>query len=247
MEGAVARRVVHPSQRHCECRTQPEQPIEHACGAGICLHARHEQRKYPARSPLRRIQQLPFEQAQAEAMFKVDFFEFYALLERYIVVCLGVVGVHVSEAPRINVNALVHITTPHLRHTRPDATHSFHANILEALDQSSCPLHAALGSQDVRIQLGHAKDYRNAWKDADDNTGTKQESRRTLPDFDLHQMLYHILSGCGNAHGVVQGQASPDLNATTSRDFEMQSNPYEAMRTPDAPLESMDDAMDLDD
>jgi hypothetical protein len=187
------------------------------------------------------------QQEQAEAMFKVDFFEFYALLERYIVVCLGVVGVHVSEAPRVNLNALVHVTNPHLHHTIPDATHSFHANILEALDQTSCPLHAALGGQEVRIQLGYAKDYRNAWKDADDNTGMKRESRRKLPDFDLHQMLYHILSGCGSAHSVVQGQADPDLNAMTSKDFEPQSNSYDDMRIVDAPLESMDDAMDVDD
>ena len=185
-------------------------------------------------------------QEQAEAMFKVDFFEFYALLERYIVVCLGVVGVHVSDAPRVNVNALRYITNPDLPHN-PDASHSFHANILEALDEPACPLYTSLGSQEVRIQLGHAKEYRNAWKDADNATGPREETRRKLPDFDLHQMLYHILSGCGNAHNVVQGQASPDVKALTSKDFEPQSRSYDVAQTPDAPLEYMEDAMEVDD
>ena len=179
-------------------------------------------------------------------MFKVDFFEFYALLERYIVVCLGITGIHVSDAPRINVNALRYIANPDLPR-RSDATHSFHANILEALDDPSCPLHTSLGNQEVRIQLGHAKDYRNAWKDADDTTGPREETRRKLPDFDLHQMLYHILNGCGNAHHVVQSQASPNLNAVTSKDFESQSRSYGEQQTQDAPLEYMEDAMELDD
>ncbi|KAF2676634.1 hypothetical protein K458DRAFT_321685 [Lentithecium fluviatile CBS 122367] len=182
---------------------------------------------------------------QAERMFKVDFFEFYALLERYIVVCLGIVGVHVSEAPRVNVNVLVYITNPVLQRTRPDAMHSFHANMLEALDEPSCPLHTSLGGREVRIQLGHAKDYRNAWKDADD-AGRSDETRRKLPDFDLHQMLYHILDGCAKAHGVVQGQATPDLSAVTSRDFEQRSESYDGAHAPDAPLEFMDDAMEVD-
>jgi hypothetical protein len=179
-------------------------------------------------------------------MFKVDFFEFYAVLERYVVVCLGVVGTHVSDAPRVNVNALRYVTNPD-RMPRHDATHSFHANILEALDDPKCPLHDSLGSQDVRIQLGHAKDYRNAWKDADASKETREETRRKLPDFDLHHMLYHILHGCGSAHDVVRRQASPSVNALTSRDFEAQLRGGQGMgHVHDAPLEYMEDAMELD-
>jgi hypothetical protein len=52
-------------------------------------------------------------QKQAESMFKVDFFEFYTLLERYISTSLEIMGVQVSgTAPRTNVNALKYITNP---------------------------------------------------------------------------------------------------------------------------------------
>jgi hypothetical protein len=74
-------------------------------------------------------------QKQAESMFKVDFFEFYTLLERYISTSLEIMGVQVSgTAPRTNVNALKYITNPDLHRTRPRALHAFHANLLDALD-----------------------------------------------------------------------------------------------------------------
>lgn len=179
-------------------------------------------------------------------MFKVDFFEFYALMERYIVVCLEIVGIHVSQTPRVYVNGLRSITNPDMAR-RSDTVHSFHANMLEALDDPSCPLHASLGNQEVRIQLGHAKDYRNAWKDADDKASRSEETRRKLPDFDLHLMLTNILSGCANAHMVVQNQAVANVRVTTSRDYEMQTPSYSPEKSQDAPLEYMDDAMELDD
>ncbi|KAF2134600.1 hypothetical protein P153DRAFT_305129 [Dothidotthia symphoricarpi CBS 119687] len=194
---------------------------------------------------------------QAESMFKVDFFEFYTLLERYITVCLGVFGVDISAAaPRNNVNALRYITNPDLHRTRPLASHAFHANLLETLDDEKCPLHASLGMQDVRIQLGLAKDYRNAWKDADEKvttsnwTSENETSRKNveLQDLDLQLMLENLVAGCEHAHGVTQGHDSPGLNGTvlTSQPFQPQSYIHDGMEMDDIPFEYMDDAMDLD-
>jgi hypothetical protein len=187
---------------------------------------------------------------QAESMFKVDFFEFYTLLERYIELCLSILGVSVSaNVPRQNFNALRYITNPGLQRTRPEASHAFHANLLEALDSETCPLHVALGNQNVRIQLGLAKEYRNRWKDADENVTTQKwgseddEIKRSikLEDLDLNRMLITLLAGCEHAHGVVHDRADVPL---TSRDFEPRD--YETMDTDDAPMEYIDDAMDLD-
>lgn len=193
-------------------------------------------------------------QKQAEAMFKVDFFEFYTLLERYITDCLTLLGFAVSAAaPMHNVNMLRYITNPDLHRTRPLATHAFHANLLEALDDESCPLHQSLGVHEVRAQLGIAKDFRNAWKDADANAkrGDQDVDRRDiqLQDLQLEHMLRAIIVGCEEAHAAVQ--AYDNINTATgpgltSRDFEPQA--YESSRgdVVDTPFEYMDDAMDLD-
>jgi hypothetical protein len=46
--------------------------------------------------------------------------------------------------------------------------HRYHANVLAALDREENPLHDALGTGEVRAQLGRAKDLRNRWKTAAD-------------------------------------------------------------------------------
>ena len=192
-------------------------------------------------------------------MFKIDFFEFYTLLERYIFVSLETVGIYVSgNAPRTNVNALKYITNPDLHRTRPRAVHAFHANLLEALDDLQCPLHISLGNQAVRIQLGLAKDYRNAWKDADEKLSKTEvhanddhkDTRRnvSLQELDLDLMLKTLLAGCEQAHGVVQQQPGVDPSTFVTRDFEHAQQQYTdaVMDMDDVPFEYMDDAMDLD-
>ena len=197
---------------------------------------------------------------QAESMFKLDFFEFYTFLERFLIHCLAVVGVSVSGSlPQENFNALRFITNPDLHRTRPLATHAFHANLLEALDDEKCPLYAALGTHDARIQLGLAKDYRNAWKDADGKGGTanghisKDGSPKsvTLPELELEAMLNTIVPACDHANRIVQayGGTSIDVKSLSSRDFEPTTHAYDARITSDVPFEYMDvamDAMELD-
>jgi hypothetical protein len=191
----------------------------------------------------------------AESMFKVDFFEFYTLLERYITTCLATLGINVSgSVPQTNVNALRYITNPDLNRSRPIASHAFHANLLQALDDEKCPLHASFGVHDVRIELGLAKDFRNAWKDADERVfvsrwdNNSSEKNITLTDSQLEGMLRALLSGCEHAHGVVQQYSDVPTNGNsfTSRDFENQSHDYNDVHSEDTPFEYMDDAMELD-
>ncbi|KAF2195658.1 hypothetical protein K469DRAFT_545165 [Zopfia rhizophila CBS 207.26] len=208
----------------------------------------HELREYPIVHSLNRVsasgalltpeareRETEMQKKQAESMFKLDFFEFYVLLERYITLCLSILGVHVSSSASLgpNVNALRSITNPGgppRSITIPDsnsslnamgnggdymaASHQFHANLLATLDQESCPLHKALGTQDVRIQLGLAKDYRNRWKDADEKLfgskwayedGEARKGRVKLEDLELKKMLTTILTGLEDALVVVLG------------------------------------------
>ncbi|KAF1350366.1 hypothetical protein EJ07DRAFT_139233 [Lizonia empirigonia] len=186
---------------------------------------------------------------QAESMFKIDFFEFYTFLERYITLSLATLGISISAAaPRENVNALRYLTNPDLQRTRPLAAHAFHANLLAALDDEACPLHGTLGAQDVRIQLGLAKDYRNAWKDADEQgrweRGSPAPSGVKLPDLRLEGMLRVLVEGCAQARDVVQAFAGAE--GVESRDFELRVGEGEGMVLGDVPLEYMDDAMELD-
>lgn len=196
---------------------------------------------------------------QAESMFKVDFFEFYTLLERYITTCLAILGINVSgSAPQTNVNALRYITNPDLHRTRPIASHAFHANLLEALDDEKCPLYAAFGIQDVRVELGLAKEFRNAWKDADermiaskwDEDNDRSRKNITLTGAQLEHILRALVAGSEHAHGVVQEYTNKNVNGAglTSRDFEPQAySPSSSHYSDDTtPFEYMDDAMDLD-
>ncbi|KAH7081386.1 hypothetical protein BKA63DRAFT_207234 [Paraphoma chrysanthemicola] len=193
---------------------------------------------------------------QAEAMFKVDFFEFHTLLERYITTCLAVFGITVSgSAPQANVNALRYITNPDLQRTRPLASHAFHANLLESLDDTESPLHASFGGHDVRVQLGQAKDFRNAWKDADERViaskwDKEEDAGRkniTLHDSQLREMLHYLVMGSEHAHDVVHAHTpSANTNGVTSRDFQPQTYSTSNGHSEDTPYEYMDDAMELD-
>jgi hypothetical protein len=176
-----------------------------------------------------------FLKKQAESMFKIDFFEFYTLLERFITTCLSILGVNVSgSAPQTNINALRYITNPDLQ----------------------CPLHASFGVHGVRVELGLAKEFRNTWKDADERViaskwdDDKPQKNITLTDEQLGSMLRALISGCEHAHGVVQSYSDTTTNgqSVTSRDFENLSHSLNDNHSDDrdTPFEYMDDAMELD-
>jgi hypothetical protein len=137
--------------------------------------------------------------AHAEIMFKIDFFEYYALLERAIVHLLGVFNVTVSGT----------ITASQLNHKRgkngpPSATHRYHANVLETLEKPTCQLHSVLGCGNVHEQLREAKELRNRWKTADMSQDegeedsflrVRKETARPLESYDFEQMLNEIFGG----------------------------------------------------
>ncbi|KAK4240171.1 hypothetical protein C8A03DRAFT_31740 [Achaetomium macrosporum] len=122
--------------------------------------------------------------SEAELMFKLDFFEYYMLIERALVHLLGVFGVDIprgysSPSPPHNLpnedgyggtarrNGSKGLNGSIWR-SESRARHRYHANVLAALDREDNPLHGTLGTGEVRTQLGRAKHLRNRWKTAGD-------------------------------------------------------------------------------
>ena len=151
--------------------------------------------------------------AEAELMFKIDFFEYYMLIERALVHLLGVFGITVSPSfggshqHRMNGADAPNGGGYHHHHQ-----HRYHANVLEALDNPDNPLHEALGSGDVRRQLWRAKDLRNRWKNVDDPDGGGKNGNykgaatesAPLESYDLEHILVIIFEGFDRAFATAE-------------------------------------------
>lgn len=167
------------------------------------------------------------ERSLAETQFKLDFFEFFVLLERVLVHLLACLHISVHRAPTSSNGTArsletrdgktnIYATRGHISHPN---THRFHAHLLETLDRPSNPLHPYLGIGDVRMYLGVAKDCRNKWKDAGDRERASAHEDIATNDYDydpppetytvaslnLATMLPCLLQGLERASVVVEG------------------------------------------
>ncbi|CRK34607.1 hypothetical protein HYQ45_017389 [Verticillium longisporum] len=149
----------------------------------------------------------------AELMFKLDFYEYYMLLERALVHLLGVFGRAVERGPA-PAPASANGTG-----TAANGTHRYHQNVLAALERADNPLRAALGTGDVRVFLGRAKELRNRWKYAEgDESSTAQQQQQSslkgptrgitgrapLESYDLDSMFGHIFGGFDQGYGIAE-------------------------------------------
>ncbi|EED18579.1 fungal specific transcription factor, putative [Talaromyces stipitatus ATCC 10500] len=176
-----------------------------------------------------RFDMSPSDVAYAEIMFKIDFHEYYALLERAIVHLLAVWGITVPN-PRYKVTDPQNSTKGNVSSDRWSATHRYHATVLETLERESCPLYPALGSGSVRDQLRRAKQLRNRWKTADSPeedeqhrsaafSGTSGNNNVPLESYDLEGMITSIFSGLEQGHALAQQHVSrdnPEMEIETS-------------------------------
>ncbi|CAG7917903.1 unnamed protein product [Penicillium olsonii] len=137
------------------------------------------------------------EVSHAEMMFKIDFHEYYALLERAIVHLLAVFNIAVTAR---GSNGPANGTG-----NGPVGVHRYHANVLEALREQTTPLAPVLGSGVVFSHLQKAKELRNRWKTADLTAEErKRQGERTdvlrLADFDFEGILSGIFAGLEEAY-----------------------------------------------
>lgn len=95
---------------------------------------------------------------EAELMFKLDFFDYYMLLERAMVHLLGVFGIKVTGGfgARPGNGYTGQVQEDSARREQSD--HRFHANVLEAFYDPLNPLHEVLGKDDVCFALSRAKE-----------------------------------------------------------------------------------------
>lgn len=140
--------------------------------------------------------------AHAEIMFKLDFHEYYALLERALVHLLGVFGIAVSAAPK-NAHGM--------------GLHRYHANVIEALEARSSPLRGVFKTGDRLRQLRRAKELRNRWKTADlsqedinrDEFGFARNDRVSgLESYDLEKILADIFDALEDGYQLAETHAA---------------------------------------
>ena len=147
--------------------------------------------------------------AEAELMFKLDFFDYYMLCERALVHLQGVFGISISRDSTARGPGK---PQPATGQRNGKYTHRYHANVLGALDLEDNPLHTVLGVGDVRWHLARAKDLRNHWKNADDDTrnttaATGSRNKKLtrpalLSSYDLAGILTSIHQGLDKAYVV---------------------------------------------
>lgn len=145
--------------------------------------------------------------AEAELMFKMDFFEYYMLIERALVHLLGVFGITVTRGAGPRGRQTTDLSGS--RWGGGGSEHRYHANVLAALDSRENPLRAALGTGEVRHQLRRAKDLRNRWKTVgEEEKEDKDEGspRKTGPleSYDLERILSCIFDGFDEAFLLAQ-------------------------------------------
>ncbi|GAP83998.1 putative fungal specific transcription factor [Rosellinia necatrix] len=141
-----------------------------------------------------------------EIHFKLDFHEFYMLIERALVHLMGVYGIVIYAQCDPNGNGYGVGNAPdHDLGAFRDRSqrHSYHENVLLALGDPANPLHGTLGREDVRKQFARAKELRNRWKNADDANACRFMPA-PLEAYNLKQILQTILLALEQAYFVTE-------------------------------------------
>ncbi|KAF2968626.1 hypothetical protein GQX73_g4993 [Xylaria multiplex] len=184
-----------------------------------------------------RVGKLQQEVDANEIHFKLDFHEFYMLIERALVHLMGVYDIVIYAQSDPNGNGF---GVRNAARDDPDAfrdrsqPHRYHENVLLALDTPSNPLHETLGQPIVRKQLARAKELRNRWKNADDaNPGRFMPA--PLEAYNLKEILQTILLALEQAYFVTEEyirrrNPGADLNHPVSTaDWTTDSDDWEFM------------------
>ncbi|RMZ76156.1 hypothetical protein DV738_g5122, partial [Chaetothyriales sp. CBS 135597] len=212
------------------------------------------------------------EPGEAETMLRVDFFEWYVLLERCLLEALAAVEVHVSATydPLTSKDNGVETNIPEwLRSShnggiigdskvfKEGVGHSFHANVLSALSQEDQnPLYEVLGRGTVRQYLNIAKELRNMWKDvesAPDPQQNEEELRRRMSkyeaimkDLKLEDLLSTVLQALESARHIVEHEVATVGNQLQNAGWDVDGLlGTNTNQDTDSPLEANPDAMEL--
>ena len=134
------------------------------------------------------------EREHFEIMFKLDFYEFYMLLERALVHLLGVFDISVSRDAD---------PAGGFKGRARASDHAYHHNVLAALDSPDNVLHGVLGRGDVRACLSKAKEMRNRWKYLDEQQAGGDPG---LAECNVEVILETIVNAFEAAYEVAKGK-----------------------------------------
>ncbi|KAI1138514.1 hypothetical protein F5Y05DRAFT_384311 [Hypoxylon sp. FL0543] len=145
----------------------------------------------------------PAQVEACEIQFKLDFHEFYMLIERALVRLMAIFGIIITRdgilidgSFKANENEKENVPRDSSR--RP-VHHWYHANVLAALEDPGNPLNAIFGTPEVRKQLLRAKDLRNRWKNIDEAQPEKFKPP-PLSAYNLEEIVQTILAAINQAH-----------------------------------------------
>lgn len=201
--------------------------------------------------------------AQPTTMFKLDFFEYYALLERILVLFLGFHRVPLPPASN-KPNGSSTLLPISGKSGGNSWGHRYHESVLEALEGAKARGNGleALGNEEVIAVLRRAKGFRNRWKDADEQVVPAWEwQREEVEELRLVELLEVVLQALERAYrgaeaslaGEVNGGGVGDGGETGKGtwlevgglqhgyvDEDMEDAPWEAVG------DAMEDVMDMD-
>lgn len=167
----------------------------------------------------------------SEIQFKLDFHEFYMLLERALLRLMAIFQITVDGTAslfRVPENLTGLAASRHSGRQQ----HRFHANVLAALMDSRNPLSGIFRAPKVREQLAKAKDLRNRWKNIDEAL-SEPVAPPPLASYNLDHMVATILSAIDQAHNLAanyireHGGGGEPVSDTGSWDFMVDAMDWE--------------------
>lgn len=151
----------------------------------------------------------------APTQFKLDFFDFYAVLERALVHLLSIFRISIARLGTIDkapfrdttnvANRSSAVSKTIMPPREASSNHQFHLNVVQAFDRPG-PLHQVFGQGQVREDLGLAKDLRNRWKSVSQESSRRQLNLPQMdggwdalvPDILSYEQLNRILTNIFN-------------------------------------------------
>ncbi|KAK2025548.1 hypothetical protein LX32DRAFT_642641 [Colletotrichum zoysiae] len=154
---------------------------------------------------------------EAELMFKLDFYEYYMLLERALVHLMGVFGITVSRDGWVTTTTTTTTRQADSGFAR-QATHTYHQNVIAALEREDNPLHEALGTGEVLFHLSRAKELRNRWKYAEEGArarangeaGRERAGTAPLESYDLDKIFRYVFAGFDAGYAVAERRVAEE-------------------------------------
>ncbi|KAI1390651.1 uncharacterized protein F4822DRAFT_393921 [Hypoxylon trugodes] len=137
-----------------------------------------------------------------EIQFKLDFHEFYMLIERALVRLMAIYGIVVKGTSIVvngNIRAKPESDNDASSENENLPLHWYHSNVLAALDDPRNPLKQLFEVSGAREQLKRAKDLRNRWKNLDEAEPRKYPPP-PLSTYNLDYIVTTILSAIEQAH-----------------------------------------------